>query len=102
MAWMNDMAGMMTAPTGYEVQIGQMTGPTSCKIGTLELKKEDLLFAEHLLNAVCTKVSEIAQLEGSYCTDKSAYLSALKSGDAVLIRQMSDSKFVIMEKVVSA
>ena len=66
------------------------------------LKKEDLLFAEHLLNAVCTKVSEIAQSEGSYCTDKSTYLSALKNGDAVLIRQMSDSKFVIIEKVVSA
>ena len=102
MAWMNDMAGMMATPAGYEVQLGQMTGPTTCKIGTLELKKEDLLFAEHLLNAVCTKVSEIAQSEGTYCTDKSTYLSALKSGDTVLIRQMSDSKFVIIEKVVSA
>lgn len=102
MAWMNDMAGMMAPQTGYDLQLAQMTGPTSCKIGTLELKKEDLLFSEHLLNAVCTKVSEIAQSEGSYCTDKSTYLSALKSGDTVLIRQMSDSKFVIIEKVVSA
>lgn len=102
MAWMNDMAAMMATPASYEPQFAQMTGPTTCKIGTLTLTKDDLLFAEHLLKPVCTKVSEISQAEGSYCTDKSAYLPALKAGDVVLIRQMSDSKFVVIEKVVSA
>ncbi len=102
MAWMNDMVGLMATEASYETKLAEMTGPTACKIGTLELKKEDLLFSEHLLKTVCTKVSEIAQTEGAYCTDKSEYLSALKSGDVVLIRQLSDSKFVIIEKVVSA
>lgn len=102
MAWMNDMAGMMANESSYELKLAEMTGPTSCKIGAIELTKEDLLFSEHLLKTVCTKVAEISQSEGSYCTDKSTYLSALKAGDKVLVRQMSDSEFVVIEKVVSA
>lgn len=102
MAWMNDMAGMMASDQTADLQLAQMTGPTACKIGNLELTKDDLLFAEHLLKTVCTKVTETAPGGGGKCTDQSTYLSALKAGDTVLIRQMSDSKFLVIEKVVSA
>nr|DAU93851.1 MAG TPA: Protein of unknown function (DUF2577) [Caudoviricetes sp.] len=38
---------------------------------------------------------------GGLCTDKSKYLDKLKAGDTVLVYQLSDSKFVILDKVVS-
>nr|DAJ19223.1 MAG TPA: Protein of unknown function (DUF2577) [Siphoviridae sp. ctBho3] len=38
---------------------------------------------------------------GGPCTDKSIYLDKLKAGDTVLVYQLSDSKFVIIDKVVS-
>lgn len=102
MGWTNDMAGMMTPGQTSQLQLGQMTGPTSCKIGNLELTKDDLLFDDRLLSTTCTKVSEISQAEGSACTDKSSYISALKAGDAVVIYQVSDSKFLVLGRMVSA
>ena len=102
MAWMNDMAGMMGGEQTAQLQLGQMTGPNTCKIGNLTLTKDDLLFDDRLLQATCTKVSEISGAEGSACTDKSSYISALKAGDQVLIYQISDSKFIVLGRMVSA
>lgn len=103
MAWTNDFLDIMTpqAQSGRGLQVGIMTGPNSCRIGKLDLKKEDLLFSEHLTKTVCTKVSETAPAGGGTCSDQSTYLPALKSGDNVLLYQMSDSQFVIIERLVS-
>nr|DAV06511.1 MAG TPA: Protein of unknown function (DUF2577) [Caudoviricetes sp.] len=38
---------------------------------------------------------------GGPCTDKSKYWEKLKAGDIVLVYQISDSKFVIIDRVVS-
>lgn len=54
--------------------------------------EEDLYIAEHLLNPICTHADDIA----------STYIDPLKNGDMVLLFQLSDSKFVIIEKVVPA
>ncbi len=102
MAWANEVIGMMQQEHLTRLQVGQMTGPTSCKIGNLILAPEDLLFSDRLLHPTCTKVSEVSRAEGSACTDKSTYLSALKSGDQVLVYQISDSKFIVIERLVSA
>ena len=102
MGWTDYMAGMMAQGQTAQLQLGQMTGPNSCMIGKLLLTKDDLLFNDRLLHSTCTKVSEIAKAEGSYCTDKSSYLPALKAGDTVLVYQISDSKFLVLERMVNA
>lgn len=107
MAWEDDFLNTMQpsddgGTPGRGLQLGEMTGPTSCKVGGLELTKDDLKFAQHLLTTNCTKVKEIANSEGSVCTDKSAYLPALKAGDEVLLYQISDSLFLVIERMVRA
>ena len=105
MSWKNEFVDLMqqsgSAPRG-SLKVAVMTGPKSCKIGNLELQAEDLKIAEHLLNTVCVKVKETAPADGGICTDSSTYLPALKAGDQVLVFQLSDDRFVILEKVVDA
>lgn len=103
MAWNNDLAALINPNTGAarNLKLATMTGPNSCNVGNLQLTSEDLMFSEHLTKQICTKVSEIAPDGGGTCTDKSTYIPALKSGDIVLVYQISDSKFLIIEKVVS-
>lgn len=103
MSWTNDMAAMLNQNgSGMTIKLGQMTGANTAKVGKLELTKDDLLFADHLLKQVCTQVKETANAEGSVCTDQSTYISALKSGDTVAMVQISDSKFLILGRMVSA
>lgn len=102
MAWSDDLAGMMAKENTAQLQVGVMAGPNSCKVGNLLLTKEDLLFSDKLLAPVCTKVSEVSGAEGAACTDKSTYLPALKAGDRVLVYQLSDSCFVVLERLVTA
>ncbi|MBQ0079698.1 MAG: hypothetical protein KBS66_07415 [Eubacterium sp.] len=103
MSWDNDFAALFTsnAKAGNILQIATMLGPTSCKIGNLILSGPDLLIADHLLHSVCTGVSMTAPAGGGPCTDKSTYISALKAGDLVVITQISDDKFIVLERVVS-
>ena len=101
MAWSNDMAALLTPAAGHELKLGVMTGANTCKVGNLQLAAADLMFADHLLTARCTKVSETAPDGGGKCTDNSSYISALKAGDTVLIYQISDSKFLVIERMVS-
>ena len=84
-----------------ELKLAVMTGPDSLKLGKLELAKEDLLISQHLIDRVCVKAAMNAPTNGGPCTDKSKYLEKLKAGDTVLVYQLSDSKFVIIDKVVS-
>ncbi len=100
--WANELAGLNSQPSGYQLKLGTMTGPRSCSVGNLQLTSADLMIAEHLLQPVCVKVSETAPDGGGQCSDNSTYLSALKAGDTVLLYQLSDSKFLIIERMVSA
>lgn len=59
----------------YPVKLATMISATECKYGALELDSEDLMIAE--------------RLDGK-----------LEEGDVVIITQLSDSIYVIMEKVV--
>jgi hypothetical protein len=103
MGWTNDMIDMMRGSngSGSGIKLAVMTGPTSCKIGNLELSATDLLISDRLLSSLCTKVSETAPSGGGTCTDKSSYLSALKAGDTVAVYQLSDEKFLVLERMVS-
>ena len=106
MSWTNDFVDMMRqgdgSSSGGTIKLAEMLGPDSCKIGNLTLLKEDLLFAEHLLKKVCVQVKETAPANGGLCTDQSTYLPALKAGDKVAVVQISDSKFFVLERMVSA
>ena len=106
MAWTNDMVDMMrqggSSGPGGQLKIAMMTGPTTLKIGNLILEKEDLLFAEHLIKPIATVVKETAPAGGGTCTDQSTYLPALKTGDQVAVVQISDSKFLVLGRMVTA
>lgn len=39
---------------GMAIELATMTGPKSCKIGTLELSGSDLYIPDRLLSSVCT------------------------------------------------
>lgn len=72
------------------IQIGEMTSETSCKIGKLELEKEDLLFADHLMTKLCKEVKG----------DNSEYLPPLKAGDRVAIYRANDEQYIVLERLV--
>ncbi len=103
MAWTNDMVDMFGnhSMSTAGLKLATMTGANSCMIGNLQLTSADLLFADHLLQTKCVKVSEVAPKDGGTCTDKSSYMTALKAGDTVLVYQLSDSKFLVIERMVS-
>ncbi len=106
MSWTNDFVSMMrgpeAGPSGGGIKLAQMTGPTTCVLGKLTLQAEDLLFADHLLQKTCIQVRETAPSGGGTCTDGSTYLPALKAGDLVAVVQVSDSKFFVIGRMVSA
>lgn len=81
------------------IQIGEMTSETTCKIGKLELEKEDLLFADHLMTKLCTEVKGSVN-EGSI-TDSSIYITALKKGDKVAIYKVNEDQYIVLERLVS-
>lgn len=81
-----------TAP----IQIGTMTGATSCKIGKLPLSGSDLLIAEHLKTGYHCAVYEDAPSK----KDKKTFVGPLKSGDEVAIYRISDEKYMILERMV--
>lgn len=64
----------------YPIKVAVMTSPTSCQYGNMELDSDDLLFAEHLTHE--------------------EYKTRLNKGDRVLITQISEDKFAVIEKIV--
>ena len=72
------------------IQLAAMTGPTSLSLGNLALAHDDLLFSAHLLQPVCVGETEVV-----------SYLPALKAGDTLAVIQLSDSRFWVIEKVVT-
>lgn len=100
MSVFEDLIGIMQEEGGKNTpsgtQLGVMSGPNSCDVDGLSLSAEDLLFAEHLVNPIATKV--IINEDG---TDGSEYLEPLKKGDIVAIKKISDSQYLILGKMVS-
>ena len=105
MSWANDIAAVMRendqSLSGTKIKLAVMTGPKSVRIGNLNLTGQDLYIPDRLLEKNCTKVEENAPDGGGVCTDLSTYSEPLKAGDEVLICQLSDSRFAILERVVS-
>ena len=102
MAWENDFSEMLAGNrVSPQIKLAVMTGPSSCKIGNLQLTAADLLISDRLLSPTCTKVSETAPDGGGQCADNSTYISALKTGDTVAVYQLSDSRFLVLERMVS-
>ena len=81
-----------TAP----IQLATMTGTRTCSIGDLSLMAEDLYIPDRLLASVCTKVNVPESHQ-----DKSSYSAPLKAGDVVALFQLSDTKYVILDRVVN-
>lgn len=104
MAWEDEFSDILNGSNrdSPQIKLATMTGPNSCKIGNLFLTSEDLLFSDRLLNQTCSKVSETAPDGGGTCTDKSTYIPPLKSGDTVVVYQISDSCFLVLERMVKA
>ena len=93
--WRDEFLGLMRGESERNaprsLKLGQMTGPDSCRIGTLQLQRSDLLISDRLMSPMCTQVT--GETQGTYS-------AALKAGDVVVVYQISESKFVILERVV--
>lgn len=106
-----------------EVQIGVMTGQYSCKVGDLNLGKEDLLFNELLLrpqtttsNGTMTASGNISVSciggGGSFSLNSSANIEEssaewtsnykLKAGDIVAVTKITEDTYAILGRLVKA
>lgn len=74
--------------------IGEMTSKTTCKIGDDEYLQDDFYVSEHLKYPLCIRTRWSS--EG----DQSKYLQPLAENDLVLVYQISEDKFVILERLV--
>lgn len=82
--------------TGIETAV--MTGPTSLKIGGMVVTAAELMFSEHLIRPVATKVD--GTVNGSDFKDKTTYLPALRAGDTVAVQRVSDALYIVLGKLV--
>lgn len=78
------------------IQIGEMTGAESCKIGQLTLSGDDILIAEHLKTGYHYAVDNDTPSK----RDKNTFIEPLKSGDKVAVYRMSDELYIILERLV--
>ena len=102
MSWQTDAADLMHRDKAAEIKLATMTGERSCEFGAMSLTAVDLYIPDRLLTKICTGVKETAPAGGGQCSDQSSYSGPLKTGDKVLIYQVSDSKFAILDRVVDA
>lgn len=91
--------GSIDNPSGLE--LAEMTGPASAAIGDLTLDPEDLYIPDRLTKKMAVEVKGITTEGTNDITDKSEYSDPLKAGDLVVVYQLSDSKYVILDRVVS-
>lgn len=68
------------------VFLATMESATEVNISGLILEREDLLFSEHLLTG--------------YKTADGKTVGALEKGDTVLLKQLSDEKYAVIERVI--
>ncbi len=101
MSWADDFAGMMAQPESMGMQLAEMTGANSCKIGNLQLYTEDLLFDDRLLHPTAMAVAGYCP-ENANLQDKSVYLPALKAGDKVAVIPIKEAEGTIAKYLVLA
>lgn len=78
------------------IQIGVMTGATSCKVGKLPLSGDDLLIGEHLKTGYHCAVYDDEPSK----KDRKTFIEPLKSGDKVAVCRVNDEKYIILERLV--
>ncbi len=107
MGWEAELLDAMRSPAGEEmdgkaggIQLAVMTGPTSCRIGKLELASDDLLFSDRLISPTAVSVAGQCPAGGTL-QDQSKYLPVLAAGDQVAVYRVSDSQYLILGKMVS-
>lgn len=90
------MRNQAAANSGPSIRLAVMTGTNSCKIGNLMLSGEDLYIPDRLQAQMCTgvKVPDLGK-------DASSYSTALKTGDMVVVYQLSSTKYAILQRVVN-
>lgn len=104
MSWQTDMVNLMrdqgalNNPKG--IQFGVMVSPTACKVGNLPLTEQDLYYIDGLLQPKASVVAGHCPADGELA-DKSKYIPALAAGDMVALIQMSETRYLILGKVVS-
>lgn len=95
-----EMVNMMreqgTANNTAEIKLAVMSGPKTCSINDMPLMAEDLYIPDRLLSPMCTKVA----VESGSSRDTSSYNSPLQAGDIVAICQLSETAYVILDRVV--
>lgn len=95
----------------YPLKIAEMTSSTSCKYGNMELDEDDLYFAEHLIHPQTNRKNiKLRPTGGTWQNyekediedgnDEWLEKSKLKAGDKVLIIRVSESKYVVIERLV--
>ena len=84
------------ANNGPSIELAVMTGPKSCKIGTLRLSGEDLYIPDRLLSPVCTGVKVPALNK-----DASSYSTPIKPGAPVAVCRLSQPAYLILKRVGS-
>lgn len=80
-----------------QLRLGTMISDSQCDIGTMVLESDDLYIAEHLVDGYEIKI----MVEPSEKKQTAKVYHALQKGDVVLLYQIKEEKFVIIEKVVS-
>nr|DAF45768.1 MAG TPA: Protein of unknown function (DUF2577) [Siphoviridae sp. ctmP938] len=111
MSWTDELIGTMRVQGAVynapEIQLAVMSSENSVKLGTMELRKEDLLFFERDLNPAAIKVAGRCQ-DNAPLIDKTVYLDALKAGDLIALYRLPSgrradqtaTKFLVLGKVV--
>ena len=95
--------GEANNPIGLEKAV--MTGNKSCIVGELELDEEDLLVSDHLLTGYYKAKDPENPLSFSTISELKScieYVEPLKEGDTVIVQQVDDETYVILERVVGS
>ena len=92
-----DVIKALRAEENPQVMLATMTSPNECKIGSLQLYKEDLYIAERLTKKMCIGVN--VPISHS---DNSKYSYPLKKGDIVVVCRINKQTYAIIERVVRA
>ena len=103
MSWATDLTDMMAQPrrTGRGLQLCTMAAPNILQVGQIQVSGPNLKIASHLLTKTCTQVAGTCPADGGALSDRSTYSPALAAGDEVLVYQIDDSTFLIIERMVS-
>lgn len=114
MMLMEDLGGRQSYKN--PIFIGEMTGPDSCKVNGIELDKDDLIFAEHLVKhkykiKIDWKTEDRGGGAGEAAfashnhdikgTKEYEFVSVLKAGDTVLCLRVDEGTYAVVERLVT-